>query len=72
MKIRFSAIFALAILASLISFAKFSHCESTIWGTPDQYIHACYSDLPSLFGERGMVNNEWPYAPPQPRSSSCA
>ena len=62
MKIRFSAIFALAILASLISFAKFSHCESTIWGTPDQYIHACYSDLPSLFGERGMVNNEWPYA----------
>ena len=62
MKIRFNAIFALAILASLISFAKFSHCESTIWGTPDQYIHACYSDLPSLFGERGMVNNEWPYA----------
>ena len=62
MKIRFNAIFALAILASLISFAKFSHCESTIWGTPDQYIHACYSDLPSLFGERGMVNNEWHYA----------
>jgi uncharacterized membrane protein len=49
-------------LAALLSFTKFSHCESTNWATPDQYIHACYSDLPSLFGERGMVDNTWPYA----------
>jgi uncharacterized membrane protein len=56
------ALFLLAILAALVSFTKFSHCQSTIWATPDQYIHACYSDLPSLFGERGMVDNNWPYA----------
>jgi uncharacterized membrane protein len=62
MKIDTKALLLLAIVASLLSFAKFSHCESTTWATPDQYIHACYSDLPTLFGERGMVDNKWPYA----------
>ena len=59
---RFNALLALAVLASLISFTKFSHCEGTTWATPDQYIHACYSDLPSLYGERGLDKNQWPYA----------
>ncbi len=59
---RTRALLALAIFAALLSFTKFSHCEGTNWATPDQYIHACYSDLPSLFGERGMVDNKWPYA----------
>ena len=56
------AIVALAILASLISFLKFSHCESSGWETPDQYIHACYSDIPALYGERGLSKGEWAYA----------
>ena len=59
---RTRALLALALLAALLSFTKFSHCEGVNWATPDQYIHACYSDLPSLFGERGMVDNKWPYA----------
>jgi len=59
---RTRALLALAIFAALLSFNKFSHCEGTNWATPDQYIHACYSDLPSLFGERGMADNTWPYA----------
>ena len=59
---RFKVLLALALLAALISFTKFSHCEATTWATPDQYVHACYSDLPSLFGERGMVDNKWPYS----------
>jgi uncharacterized membrane protein len=62
MAMRTRALLALSILAALLSFTKFSHCEGTNWATPDQYIHACYSDLPSLFGERGMVDNKWPYA----------
>ena len=62
MKIGTKAFLLLAVAASLLSFTKFSHCESTTWATPDQYIHACYSDLPTLFGERGMVDNKWPYA----------
>jgi hypothetical protein len=60
MKIRASI--ALAIFASLLSFAKFSHCENTGWATPDQYIHACYSDLPALFEARGLSTNQWPFA----------
>ena len=62
MALRFKAILALAVLASLISFAKFSHCEGSNWATPDQYIHACYSDLPALFSERGLQKNQWPYS----------
>jgi uncharacterized membrane protein len=62
MAMRTRALLALALLAALLSFTKFSQCEGTNWATPDQYIHACYSDLPSLFGERGMADNTWPYA----------
>jgi uncharacterized membrane protein len=62
MAMRTRALLALAIFAALLSFTKFSHCEGVNWATPDQYIHACYSDLPSLFGERGMDDNKWPYA----------
>jgi uncharacterized membrane protein len=60
MKLRI--LIVLAIGASLLSFAKFSHCENTGWATPDQYIHACYSDIPALFGSRGLDKNEWPFA----------
>jgi hypothetical protein len=56
------ALVALAILAALLSVAKFSHCANTGWATPDQYVHACYSDLPALFEARGLSSNEWPFA----------
>ena len=62
MQMRIKALLVLAILAALLSFTKFSHCESTTWATPDQYIHACYSDLPALFDERAMADNTWPYS----------
>ena len=60
MKVR--TLVALALFASLISFAKFSHCENTGWATPDQYIHACYSDLSALYVSRGLDTNTWPFA----------
>jgi uncharacterized membrane protein len=60
--IKVRTLVVLALFAALISFAKFSHCENSGWATPDQYIHSCYSDLPSLFGARGLDNNAWPYA----------
>ena len=56
------ALIALAILASLLSVAKFNHCANTGWATPDQYVHACYSDLPALFEARGLSTNQWPFA----------
>ena len=60
MKLRI--LIALAILASLLSFAKFNHCQSTGWVSPGQYIHACYSDLPALYSARGLDSNAWPYS----------
>ncbi|MFM2154608.1 MAG: hypothetical protein RL382_509 [Actinomycetota bacterium] len=60
LKTRFLVV--LAILASLLSVAKFSHCANTGWATPDQYVHACYSDLPALFEARGLSTNQWPFA----------
>ena len=60
MKVR--TLVVLALFASLVSFAKFSHCENSGWATPDQYIHACYSDLPALYGSRGLDTNAWPYS----------
>ena len=59
MKIR--TLVVLVIFASLLSFAKSSHCQNTGWATPDQYIHACYSDLPALYGSRGLDKNAWPF-----------
>ncbi|CAB4755315.1 unannotated protein [freshwater metagenome] len=52
----------LALLAALISFAKFDNCRVNGWSPPGDYIHACYSDLPALFGERGLIKHSWPYA----------
>jgi hypothetical protein len=60
MKVR--SLVVLAILAALLSVAKFSHCANTGWATPDQYVHACYSDLPALFDARGLSTNQWPFA----------
>jgi uncharacterized membrane protein len=60
MKLR--VLIVLAILASLLSFAKFNYCQSTGWASPGQYIHACYSDLPALYSSRGLDSNAWPYS----------
>jgi uncharacterized membrane protein len=57
-----SLLLVLAIVASVLSFAKFSHCESRQWATPDQYVHACYSDIPALFGERGLDKGTWAFS----------
>lgn len=54
-------IIALALVACALSFIKFSPCQTNGWATPDQYIHACYSDIPALFGERGLSQGQWAY-----------
>ena len=60
------AIVFFAFLASAISFAKFSPCIGFNWATPGQYIHACYSDLPSLLGNRSIGSGTWAYSGEQP------
>jgi len=62
MKFATKTALVVAVLASLVSFAKFDHCRNSGWGVPDQYAHACYSDLPALFSARGLTTHSWPYA----------
>ena len=62
MRVNTRLIVLLAIIASLFSFAKFSHCEKSVWAGPDQYIHACYSDLPALLSERAFGQGQWAFS----------
>jgi hypothetical protein len=62
MKLLTKSTIFLAIIAALLSFAKFDHCRNFGWGTPDVYVHACYSDLPALLVDRGMIDHSWPYS----------
>jgi hypothetical protein len=61
MRVTTRIVLLLAIIASLFSFAKFNHCEKTVWAGPDQYIHACYSDLPALYSSRAFGKGEWAF-----------
>ena len=61
MRVTTRIVLLLAIIASLFSFAKFSHCEESVWAGPDQYIHACYSDLPALYSSRSFGKGEWAF-----------
>ena len=51
----------LALLAATLSFVKFQHCRSAGWGSPDVYVHMCYSDLSALYGAREINVDRWPY-----------
>lgn len=62
MRVSTRVVLLLAVIASLFSFAKFSQCESTVWAGPNQYIHACYSDLPALFSERTFGKGGWVFS----------
>jgi len=52
----------LSLMATLVGAVKFSSCEQSFWATPDQYVHACYSDIPSLYGERELDDDRWSYS----------
>lgn len=51
-----------ALCAGLLSFIKFDHCYNKQWSVPDVYTHACYSDIPALFGARDLINHTWPFS----------
>ena len=52
----------LAILAAALSFAKFSHCQKSDWRSPDNYIHACYTDIAPLYFGRALDKDTWAFA----------
>ena len=37
------------------------HCRGTLWASPDQFTHACYSDIPALYGSAGLSSGVLPY-----------
>lgn len=45
----------------MLSFFKFSHCEKHDWQSPDNYIHACYTDIAPLYTERGLDKDIWAF-----------
>jgi uncharacterized membrane protein len=51
-----------AILVSLLSFAKFEHCQSIGWAQPGSDVHECYTDISALFGERSLDKGQWAYS----------
>jgi uncharacterized membrane protein len=52
---------AVVLLSALISFLKFNHCRSNEFISPDNYIHACYTDIAALYSERALDLNTFPY-----------
>jgi uncharacterized membrane protein len=62
MRVSSRVVILLAICASLTGYAKFNYCVQTGWQSPSQYIHACYSDIPALYGERALDKGVWAYS----------
>ena len=62
MRVSLRVVLLLALFTSLLSFAKFNYCAAEDWQTPGQYIHACYSDIPALYGERELDSGLWSYS----------
>ena len=62
MRVTSRVLILFALAASLVSFTKFNYCAAEDWQSPGQYIHACYSDIPALYGERGLDKGRWAYS----------
>ena len=62
MRVGIRVVLLLAVLSSLVSFAKFNYCSGEGWQSPGQYVHACYSDIPALYGERELDKGRWAYS----------
>lgn len=38
------------------------HCRAVGWNTPDQFVHACYSDMPVVYTSSGLAGGLGPYS----------
>ncbi|MTA85134.1 MAG: hypothetical protein F2554_04585, partial [Actinobacteria bacterium] len=47
-----------------LSFLKSLHCRTNFFASPNSYTHLCYSDIPALFGARGLDQGINPYSDP--------
>ncbi len=51
----------LATGTMLLAVLTRQHCRRTLWASPDQFTHACYSDVPALYGAAGLPDGALPY-----------
>ncbi|WP_426564205.1 glycosyltransferase family 87 protein [Angustibacter sp. McL0619] len=52
----------LAMVALSFGVVEKQHCRAQGWTSPDQFFHACYSDLPLLYETSGIARGVNPYA----------
>ncbi|MEO8555864.1 MAG: glycosyltransferase 87 family protein [Actinomycetota bacterium] len=52
----------LSSLTIAVGLLQKAHCFSKGWNTPDQFWHACYSDLPNVYQSSGL-GHAMPYLP---------
>ena len=55
------ALVAMSAVPLLLAVLLRQHCRSTLWASPEQFTHACYSDLPPLFTSAGFDRGVFPY-----------
>ncbi|GAA4980841.1 glycosyltransferase family 87 protein [Kineococcus glutinatus] len=51
-----------AVLAVGLGVLQKQHCRAEGWRSPDQFFHACYSDLPVVYTSSGLAEGAGPYA----------
>lgn len=54
----------LAMVVVAIGVVQKQHCRSEGWSSPDQFFHACYSDLPAMYQTAGLHDGLMPYLQP--------
>jgi uncharacterized membrane protein len=56
-------VLALAVVALALGVVEREPCRAHAWSRADgqQYAHACYSDIPHLYRERGFASGDVPY-----------
>jgi hypothetical protein len=55
-----SVLVALSVLVLALGVVQKQHCRAQGWTTPDQFWHACYSDIPVLFGSAALGGPDRP------------
>ena len=57
-----AVLMGLSSLTIALGVLQKAHCLSKGWNTPDQFWHACYSDLPIVYQSAGL-GHAMPYLP---------
>lgn len=57
--VRVLVVLAMVVLA--LGVVEKQHCRAEGWSSPDQFFHACYSDLPIVYQSSGLRDGVAPY-----------